>query len=510
MASSAFLQVEGLSRRFGPVQALCDVSLQVDPGEVHAVIGENGAGKSTLIKILSGVHEADSGTMRLGGRRFQPTSPLDARAAGLATIYQELALAPHLTVAQNMTLGIEQTRFGFLRDTEPALREALGRLGHAELDLSTPAGELTVGMQQVIEIARALVSRTQLVILDEPTSSLAAPDTEALFDVIGKLQAEGVAVIYISHFLEEVQRIADRYTVLRDGRAVASGKVSSVSLEDLVRKMVGRPLTEMFPRVERTMGKPVLRIENLSGRSKPQDVSITVRQGEVVGFAGLVGAGRSEFLRCLFGLESGAAGTFQFGNLKGDLVRQTPRKALQSGFDFLSEDRKTEGLATGCSVEFNVTLSSLYRSSRSGWVRPALQRQRASEQCRRLGVRLQSVRQAVRDLSGGNQQKVALARLLEHDSDVLLLDEPTRGIDIASKAEIAELIGRLAAAGKAVLVVSSYLPELFGICDTLAVMHRGRLSPPRPVTAWSEHEVMRYATTGRDAMPESGRATVED
>jgi ribose transport system ATP-binding protein len=499
MTALAFCDIH---KAFGATRALRGVSLAAGRGEVHALIGENGAGKSTLVKILSGAEQADAGSIRLDGRPVRIASPAEGRARGIAMIYQELTLAPHLSVRANLTLGMERSRAGILRERPAELRAALARLGHETLPLDAPVRTLPVGLQQIVEIARALLSRARVVVMDEPTSALSAADTQALFTAIGRLKADGIAVIYISHFLEEVQAVADRFTVLRDGMTVGTGAVAGMPLERLVAMMVGRPLRDMFPRVPHTPGAEILRVADcvLPGAAGGPGIGFSLRRGEIRGLAGLVGAGRSETLRALFGLDPAAGGRLALtGGSAVPLARMTPPRALRAGLDLLSENRKDEGLATALSIAANTTLSALPRfAPPHGWgpLRPRRIRRAAADRIRALGIRCRGPAQAVGDLSGGNQQKVALARILEQDAAVVLLDEPTRGIDVASKVEIYRLIGRLAASGKAVLFVSSYLPELLGVCDTLAVMHRGRMSAARPVGDWTAQEIMRVAAAG--------------
>ncbi len=495
------IKMENISKRFGAVRALQEVDLEVMPGEVHALIGENGAGTSTLMKILSGAHQPDKGTIFYRGRAIRMHSPAEVRARGVAMIYQELTLAPHLTVAENITLGIEESSFGFIRRQTSETRAALELLGHGGIDLDTPVSRCGMGEQQVVEIARALMVKASVIILDEPTSSLSAADTEKLFRVIREVKKRGVAVIYISHFLEEVEQIADCYTVLRDGETVGTGRMNDTTLSVIVRLMVGRTLKEMFPRAPHGLGEIVLDVDELSGSPIPEGVSLKLRRGEIMGIAGLVASGRSELLRVLFGLDRARRGNVKLrGKRIPGLRKMQPRRALGMGLDFLSENRKEEGLATNLSVRNNVTLSSLgnFTARRgTGLINIRKEAAAVAGHCQALGVRCRDVLQKVQDLSGGNQQKVAIARILAHGSNVLFLDEPTRGIDVGSKIEIYRLIGERAAAGDAVIMVSSYLPELFGICDTLAVMYRGRLSPVKPVSEWSEDEVMVWATSGK-------------
>ena len=409
-------------------------------------------------------------------------------------IYQELTIAPHLTVEANVMLGQERTRGGMIRraDHRRIVAEALETLGHPDLRLDAKAGSLSLGSQQLIEVARALVSNARVIVFDEPTSSLSGTDASRLFEVVDRLRAKGLAIVYISHFLEEVQRVAQRYVVLRDGRSVGSGRLAEASLSEIVAQMVGRELTELFPKIPRTRGEPILDLSGLSGRKLPRRVDLSLHRGEVLGIAGLVGAGRTELLRSVFGLDRVREGTIRVRSLVK--TRSGPGRMITRGLGMLSEDRKAEGLALGRSIEDNLTYSALGRDARWGWVDLKGRRIKARRWMEALRVKATGPGQrAAAPGAGGIQQKVALARLLHQDADVLLLDEPTRGIDVGSKAEIYRLIGEQAAAGKAVLMVSSYLPELMGLCDRIAVMSRGTLGEARAVEDWTEHEIMDQA-----------------
>ena len=482
----------GVRKAFGATHALDGVDFTVRPGEVHALIGENGAGKSTLMKVLSGVHRADAGEMQLDGQPYRPADPLDARRQGVAMIYQELALAPHLSVSANVLLGIEPAPHGLLDHAQARHRtqQALEDLGQAGIDPDVTAGSLSVGAQQLVEVARALVTDARIIVFDEPTSSLTRPSVERLFHVIRRLCRRGVSVVYISHFLEEVEDVADSFTVLRDGKSAGAGKVGRVPTAEIIHWMVGRELNEMFPRVPHEPGDPLL---ELSGVSAPavESASMQLRRGEIFGIAGLIGAGRTELLRAIFGLAPVRSGEVRIAEYSGPA---SPAERLSRGVGLLSEDRKDEGLALSLAVEDNIVLSDLNAYSRGGWLSRAALHRSAVKWIKKIRIKTSSATAPVHSLSGGNQQKVQLARLLHHDCDVLLLDEPTRGIDVASKVQIYEWIGRLAAQGKAVLFVSSYIPELLGVCDTLAVMHRGRLGPAQPIDRWTEHSIMTAAT----------------
>jgi len=489
------LEVRDVTRSFGASRALAGVSFDLRPGEVHALIGENGAGKSTLMKVLSGAVRPDSGTMILDGRSYAPHNPREALRLGVAMIYQELALAPHLTVEANVMLGQERTRIGLVREREHRrlVRPVLTELGHGEIDPGRVVGTLGVGLQQVVEVARALVSNARVVILDEPTSALTEHDTERLFEVVRRLRARGTAVVYISHFLSEVKALADRFTVLRDGASVATGPVAPTPTATLITHMIGRAVDEVFPRVPRTPGAPVLEATDLRGRGQaPLGGGFVLRRGEVLGIAGLVGSGRTELLRAIYGLGPVRAGRVVVKGLSS--ARPSPVRSIQRGVGFVSEDRKAEGLALSRSIEDNMTYPGLARHARLGWLRLDERRREVEGLVRQVGIRCRGVSQPVGALSGGNQQKVALARLLHQRADVLLLDEPTRGIDVGSKAEVHRTIGHLAARGTAVVLVSSELPELLGVCDRLAVMCRGVLGEARPVDEWDEHTIMTAAT----------------
>jgi ribose transport system ATP-binding protein len=488
--------MRAVAKRFGNVQALAGVDFAVAAGEVHALVGENGAGKSTLMKILSGVVAPDAGTSTFASEPYRPLGPRAALARGVAMIYQELSLAPHLTIAENITLGREPRAFGFVRRSRAReiTRAALERLGHGALSPDRLVEELGPGERQLVEIARALAQNARLVVMDEPTSSLSRGDAEKLFDVVGRLAESGVAVVYISHFLEEVVRIADRYTVLRDGRTVATGAARSATPRELSELMVGRALGELFVRQARTPGDPALATDALSAKPLPESATLTLRRGEVLGVAGLVGAGQTELLRALFGLVESTGGRISIGSTADEGA--APWTRLGQGVGLLSSDRAHEGIALAMSVADNVFLSHLEEISRLGFVDRTEQASRARRWIDALGIRCPGPDVAAGSLSGGGQQKVALARLLDQKLDVLLLDEPTRGIDVGSRAEIYRLIDALAREGKAILVVSSYLPELLGLSDRIAVMHRGRLLPARPATEFTEASLLEATTSG--------------
>lgn len=499
-STSPRLRMCGISKRFGATVALDSVSLDVNAGEVVALVGENGAGKSTLMKVLSGAHAPDGGRMLLEGRPFCPAHPLEARRAGVAMIYQELSLAPHLTVESNILLGMEPAKWGWIRQREVrrVASDALRRLGHQELDPNARVADLPIAAQQVVEIARALAVGCSILVLDEPTSSLTSRDVVRLFELIRELKAQRLSVIYISHFLEEVKEIADRIVVLRDGGVVGEGAATEMNIPQMVALMVGREVNELYVRSRRVPGEVLLETDQLSGQAKPVSASLKLRRGEVLGIGGLMGAGRTELLRCLFGLDAVRKGTVRVGVWCGPA---SPLQRWGQGVGFLSEDRKQEGLAVSLSVADNITMSRRKGLGPPGLVLPRRQAAAANRWIQRLNIRCRGPFEPVATLSGGNQQKVALARLLEHDVDVMLLDEPTRGIDVGAKATVYRIIDELAVgspneqrAPRAILMVSSYLPELIGVCDRIGIMCRGRLGIIRAAGEIDEHQLMLEAT----------------
>ncbi len=489
---SEVLSARGLSKAYGPTIALADVDLSVSRGSIHALVGENGAGKSTLLSVLAGATQPDRGSMTLAGAPYAPKGPVDARRRGVAMVHQELAICPHLSVAENILLGDTPSRFGIVdrRALYDRAGAALAKVAPEGIDLDARAGDLAPAAQQLIEIARALtVAGERLVILDEPTSSLGAAEVARLFTVLRKLRDEGTSVLYVSHFLEEVMAIADRFTVLRDGRVVGSGAIAETSIDALVEVMAGRAIEAMYPRSPRKPGEVILDVRDLSDGAKLKGISFSLRRGEVLGIAGLVGAGRTELCRAIVGLDRVTRGEVKVGLFRGP---GSPAESFAAGMGLLSEDRKGEGLALGLSIEENLTLARL-----PAMISPARQTEAARALVEKLAVKCSDPSQKVSALSGGNQQKVALGRLLHRDVDVALLDEPTRGVDVGSKAQIYAIIDALVASGKAVLVVSSYLPELFGVCDRIAVMRRGALGPARDVAdrALDAQAILKEATS---------------
>ncbi len=502
MTEATLLEISGVKKRFGATVALDGVDLSVRRQEVHAIVGENGAGKSTLMNILSASIRPDAGSIIFQGLPFHPVDPLDARRRGIAHIHQELCLCPHLSVAENIFLANEflanaPRHWGWLdrRKLHDQAAEILGPFHHPAITPERRVADLPIAARQIVEICRALAQRASLILMDEPTSSLQQVDVDRLFSSIRRLRGSGISIIYISHFLEEVREIADTCTVLRDGKTVLTGPIREVPNQQLITAMIGRPVNHLFPpRGPKVVSEcvVVLEAENVSAPPALRGATLQVRRGEILGIAGLIGSGRTELLRTLFGLEKAHAGKITV--LGQELpLRATPESRMARGMGYLSEDRKAEGLALALSVADNITLTNFASCSRWGWIDLLEQQKQAQDRADSVFVKAADMSAPVQKLSGGNQQKVILARLLHQGCEVFLLDEPTRGVDVASKAQIHALIVSLARAGKAVVMVSSYLPELFGVCDRLAVMSRGLLSAARPIGEWSPERVLKAA-----------------
>lgn len=489
------LSLISIHKRFGPTIALDGVDLELRKGDVHALIGENGAGKSTLMNIIAGSLRPDDGKMAIDGQPYVPTNPLDARQNGIALIHQELSLCPHLTVAENILMGIEPSQLGWLNREHLMARtnDVLKTFHHAEIRPDKRVSDLSVAARQIVEISRAIAARARIILMDEPTSSLQRDDVTRLFELIRKLSADGISVIYISHFLEEVRQISNRFTVLRDGRSVGTGDIAATSDDELIAKMVGRSQKTLFPKRASAPAETILSVQNLAKAPLLRDASFDLRRGEILGIAGLMGSGRTALLRSIFGLERADEGTVTVNDKRLNRARNTPAMSLVEGLGYLSEDRKGDGLTLNLSVADNTTVTRFSSCSRFGWIDLRKQKQQTEKLVSALKIKTQNVKQQVGALSGGNQQKVIVARLLHQDADILLLDEPTRGVDIGSKAQVYETIAACAAQNKAVLMVSSYLPELFGMCDRLAVMSRGRLSEVRPIHEWTPESVLQAA-----------------
>ncbi|MEU9641217.1 sugar ABC transporter ATP-binding protein [Streptomyces sp. NPDC048188] len=492
------LALRDVSKSFGAVRALRDVCLELFPGEVHALAGENGAGKSTLIKTLAGVHRPDAGQVLLDGAPVVFHGPGDARDAGIAVIYQEPTLFPDLSIAENIFMGRRPRRsLGRIdhRATRAATAALMLRLG-VELDPDRPARGLSIADQQIVEIAKALSFDARVLIMDEPTAALTGSEVARLFGVVRTLREQGAAVLFVSHRLEEIFRICGRVTTLRDGARIAAEPLAGMTEDDLVRRMVGRDLDELYPKQEVTPGERALSVRRLTREGVFTDVSFEVRRGEIVALAGLVGAGRTEVARAVFGVDRRDAGEVEVDGKP--LVNGSPSAAMAAGIALVPEDRRAQGLVMGMSIERNIGLTGLRTTVRAGLVDRGAERSRSLDWAVRLQVKYARLADTVATLSGGNQQKVVLAKWLATGPKVLIVDEPTRGIDVGTKAEVHRLLSRLAADGVAVLMISSDLPEVLGMADRVLVMHEGRLTAELSRTDATEETVM-AAATGRVA-----------
>lgn len=474
--AGVFISARGISKQFAGVEVLSDVDLDLKSGEIHALLGENGAGKSTFAKILAGVHTPTRGTLAINGKQVEVGSPLNAQRLGITLIHQEPISFPDLSVAENLVLGRSQDAvLGRVRwaDIEARARELMDMLG-IRIDVTRSMRGLSIADQQMVEIARALDSDARLIIMDEPTAPLTPKEVATLFEIARKLRDEGRTIVFISHRLEEVRALCDRATVFRDGVLVGTEVVESLNDDDIIRMMIGRSVKDYKHATEADIGDVALEVRNLSLRGAFQDVSITVRKGEIVGLAGLVGAGRTDVARAIFGVAPADSGTIHVAG--SQVTIDDPSQAIELGLAFVPEDRAAAGIFGTMSVENNISAAVPDKIAPRGFIRAALERQLARASLEQLKIRLASLRQPIMELSGGNQQKAILARWLHTDPSVLILDEPTRGIDVGVKAEFYDMIGALAAEGKAILLISSELPELLALCDRILVMAEGELT----------------------------------
>lgn len=492
--SEARLILDSATKNFGAVKALEDGSITLYGGEAHALLGENGAGKSTLVKILGGVHRADSGTLHLDDQLVEFSGPSDAQAAGVAIIYQEPSLFPDLTVAENIFMGRQPTGRGRAIDRRAMERDARGifaTLGVA-LDPSRPARGLSVADQQIVEIAKALSFDARVLVMDEPTAALTTVEVLRLFNVITTLRARGAAVLFISHRIEEVFACCQRVTIMRDGRFVRTAPIDDLTIDDIIRSMVGRDLDALFPKTTTVPGDVVLDVSGLSSAGVFSDISFTVRSGEIVALAGLVGAGRTEVARAIFGVDRRTSGTVRLGGK--ELPNGSPLAAMSAGMALVPEDRRQQGLVMEMSIDQNVALASLSRLSRAGLIRRADERKLAVTWATKLQLKFGRMKNTVSTLSGGNQQKVVLGKWLAREPKLLIIDEPTRGIDVGTKAEVHRILDGLVADGMAVLMISSELPEVLGMADRVLVLREGRLTAELARDEADEQTIMRAAT----------------
>jgi rhamnose transport system ATP-binding protein len=488
------LTLDQAAKAFGAVQALVDGSIALFPGEAHALVGENGAGKSTLVKILAGVYQPDSGTLAIDGQPVILNGPNAAREAGISIIYQEPTLFPDLTVAENIFMGRQPLRAG-RRIDRPAMNHSAGeiftRLGVA-LDPQRQARGLSVADQQIVEIAKALSSNSNVLVMDEPTAALTMVEVERLFEVIRALRREGAAVLFISHRLEEVFASCQRVTIMRDGRFVRSALVGDITVDEIIRSMVGRDLDVLFPKTPAAVGEVVLQVDSLSREGVLHDISFSVRRGEIVALAGLVGAGRSEVARAIFGIDRRSAGVV---TVRGKVLPNgSPLASMAAGVALVPEDRRQQGLVMDLGIDRNIALASLARLSRFGLISRTRERDLAATWASRLQLKFGRLRNTVSTLSGGNQQKVVLGKWLARDPSLLIIDEPTRGIDVGTKAEVHRILDGLVADGLGVLMISSELPEVLGMADRILVMREGRITAELARDEADEDSVMRAAT----------------
>ncbi len=487
----AFLEYHNICKRFPGVRALDGVSLSIERGACHALVGENGAGKSTLGKILAGVYQADSGELRLDGRAIHPANPHVARELGVAMVHQELAFCPNLSVEENLCLGDQpHNALGWVNREElrRRARAMLAEIG-ADIDPAAIIGTLTTGQEQLVQIAAAVGTGARVIIMDEPTSSLSLGETRDLFKLVHGLKKRGITLIYVSHRLEEIFELCDAVTVLRDGRHVVTEPIGATSPQRIVQQMIGRELLVREPaHLQKAAGAVRLQVENLSSPGKFSDIHFHVRAGEIVGLAGLVGAGRSEVAQAAFGLDPAATGSVMLHGRALPLGSIEAALAAKSGL--VPEDRKRQGLVLSMNCRENSSLAALPMLTSLGWVNRRAERELAQKYAQRLRVKTPSLETSIATLSGGNQQKIALAKWIARECDVLMVDEPTRGIDVGAKAEIYQLLDELAAEGKAILMISSELPELIGLCGRILVMREGRLAGELPRAQFSEAALM--------------------
>ena len=496
--TETILSVRGISKSFPGVHALSGVDFELFAGEVHALVGENGAGKSTLARIIAGVSSADGGRMEFLGREYKPSGRTDAEAHGVRIVMQELNLISTLTVAENVCIERLPSTLGFInyRKLNSTARAVMEKVGLGDIDPSTPVGLLGVGRQQMVEIAAGLsaLGACRVLALDEPTASLTDSEIELLFTQIQRLKAAGVGIIYISHRIEEVMRIADRLTVLRDGAVILTHSTGRLSIDQIIRQMVGRDLgREHFRDAGKAAGEAALRVVGLNRGDKVRDVCFEVHRGEILGVAGLMGSGRTETMRAIFGADSADSGDIFLAGSNRPAKIRSPRDAVRSGIALLTEDRKEQGLLAGLAVRANITLTRLKDLARLGWISTSKERTVAEHYIKALAVRCRSGEQSVGELSGGNQQKVVIAKWLYRDCDILIFDEPTRGIDVGAKFEIYRMLGKLADEGKAIVFVSSDLKELMAVCSRIMVMSAGRVAATFGRGQWTQEKIMSAA-----------------
>lgn len=508
MTGEILVQMQGIEKRFPGVHALNDVQFELRAGEVHALVGENGAGKSTLMKVLSGVYRKDGGRILYKGREVDIPNPRAAQLLGISIIHQELNLMPHLTVAQNIFIGREPRRgLPFWLDEDQINRKAqeLFEMMHLKLDPRARVADLTVAKQQMVEIAKALSFNSEVLIMDEPTAALTESEIEELFRIVRQLRAKGVGIVHISHRLEELKQISDRITVMRDGRYIGTVPTAEATIDQIISMMVGRTIYESKPELpEKPSTEIALEVRGLNRGRILKDISFQLKKGEILGFAGLVGAGRTEVARAIFGADPIDSGQIF---IKGKPVQiKSPSDAVRHGIAYLSEDRKRYGLTLGLDVETNIAMASMRKFINAfGWVNASKTRSTAEQYVQSLAIRTPSLKQRVKNLSGGNQQKVIIGKWLTADTDILIFDEPTRGIDVGAKSEIYKLLNDLAAQGKAIMMISSELPEILRMSHRIIVMCEGRITGELTAAEATQELIMKYATLRSGIVKENGQ-----
>lgn len=502
------LELSGIDKSYPGVQALSKVSLELKAGEVHALVGENGAGKSTLSKIIAGLEKADGGIMTYKGAGYSPAGKRDAEESGIRMVMQELNLIPTLSVAENIFFNRLPSRMGFINRNQLAgeSAEVIREVGLQGIDPAAAVGTLGVGQQQMVEIAAGLSQSCQLLILDEPTAALTDNERDKLFTQIRRLKSEGVCIIYISHRMEEIKQISDRITILRDGVVRGTRCTDDIDTQEIIKLMVGRDMEDTVESGKRSKGAPALRAQKLCRGSKVRDVSFELHKGEILGFAGMMGSGRTELMRLLFGADQKESGEVYLNNSESPLELNSPGDAVRSGMALLTEDRKEQGLLLTQPVSVNTSLANMDRVSSKGWINPLEENKAAEDYVRRLSIKCHSIEQPVKTLSGGNQQKVVMAKWLFRDPSILIFDEPTRGIDVGAKFEIYKLLSELAEQGRAIILVSSDILELFTVCDRIAVMSNGFLTGTFQRGEWSEDTIMEAALSGYSDQKNKGTA----
>lgn len=495
------IEMSGIKKAFNGNVVLNDVQFNLQQGEIHALMGENGAGKSTLMKILSGIYTKDAGEIKVDGKTVTFKSPKDAEKYGIVVIHQELNILPDLTVAENLFLGKEKTygKLGILKNKEmdQEAKELLSRLG-LDVNPKTRAGDLSVGKQQIIEIAKAIASNAKYIVMDEPTAALTDREIQTLFETIRELKAKGISFVYISHRMEEIFAICDRITILRDGQYVGERNIPETNFDEIVAMMVGRELGERFPERNCEIGDVKLEVKNLSIKGLFENISFQVRKGEVVGVAGLMGAGRTEVAETLFGYRKAHSGEIFIDGKKVSI--KSPIDAMKHNIGYVTEDRKTKGLILNFSIQENVSLANLKKVSSSGIVKKEREESLVNQYIEQLKIRTSGPKQSAKSLSGGNQQKVVLAKWLGTEPEILILDEPTRGVDIGARKEIYHIINELAQAGVAILMISSELPEVIGMADRVIVMQEGKLTGEVQKEEMTQELIMHYATGGEQVV----------